>query len=92
MFTPKWNHVQYKPVFNLGFDFGNDDDDQSQSCSLPGVNSSQSVLENISKTQKPTRHYHELRQELQMELLAHKKFAPETEKKIHWVTNMYHQW
>ena len=27
-----------------------------------------------------------------MELLAHKKFAPETEKKIHWVTNMYHQW
>ena len=27
-----------------------------------------------------------------MESLAHKKFSPETHKKMRWVTKMYHQW
>ncbi len=94
MLSSQHDKVQCKPVFDLGFTFSDTDDDHDpgQACSVSLPPQSCSVSKKIHATQKSSHVYHEPHQESQMDSLAHKKFAPETEKKIHWVTNMYHQW
>ena len=92
VFALKCDKVPYKLVFNLGFAFSDADDDvPGQACSMSSSTQS-SAVSKIYATQKSSWVYHEPCQESQMDSLAHNKFAPETEKKICWLTNMYHQW
>ena len=87
-----------KPVFELGFFVESSDDESAAGATMTttSVSSDKSscdkVLNQEKVSKKPTRTYHHPREESQMESLANKKFSPETQKKIHWVLNMYHQW
>ncbi len=93
VFAQNHDKVQCKPVFNLGFVADFEDDSQPPSAPSCGVQAtSLPSLHKILGPTKPVSQYNIPREDSQMKSLGHKKFSVETQKKISWVTNMYHQW
>ncbi len=88
--------MQCKPVFDLGFTLPLDDDNNDTVSSVSHQQTSAPLPKKIHNMRNQSLSNH-LESTIIPEMKCKwnhwltKTFAPETEKKIHWVTNMYHQ-
>ncbi len=97
VYMPKVKKTQCKVTFDLGYgcDFNKDDGNSPAATVTQKPASagqcSKTVLQK-SQVASSQRIYHKPHLESDMNKLGCKKFTPETDKKIHWVLNMFHQW